>query len=178
MPPPTKSDAAKLFLATQQTNLLIVLGKGGGTQCLPLHVDHRLALCAFHAGHVPEPLDPEDVPKVHSLLRFADRTRAVHNFVVREDEFVRQGKGTVVNERGAKGGQDDGVEADEGFNDLEPEAEPDNAEDSTHGKVQEVVAEIVLLVRHSANAGIWIYRPSHNGRMGLMTRSKSDSATE
>lgn len=69
--------------------------------------------------------------------------------------MISYGKGTVVDEWGTDGCQNERVDADEWFNDFETDAEPDNAEDGADGEVEEVVAEVIGLVGDFADTSVY-----------------------
>ena len=106
--------------------LLIIFGKGGCTQCLFLHINRSLTLCAFNSSHIPKSLHTQNITKVNSSFIFTRGTRTIHNFVTREDEFIRKGNGSIVNERSTEGSQNEWVETDEGFDYFKSKTEPDD----------------------------------------------------
>lgn len=103
---------------------------------------------------ISESLHSKNVSKVNSGFCFAYRARAVHNFVVWEDELISETDGSVVDERCAKGGQDERIEANDGFNHFKSKTEPENSKDGSNRKVQQIVAEVILLVGYSADSSI------------------------
>mmetsp|Transcript_293 Transcript_293/g.532 ORF Transcript_293/g.532 Transcript_293/m.532 type:complete len:133 (+) Transcript_293:115-513(+) len=113
--------------AGEETDVnLIVFGKGGCTERLSLDLNCSLALSAFHTSHISKTFHSKNITKKDPCFCFTGWARTIHNLVIWEDELVSESNGTVVDEGRAKGGQNERVKANNGFDNFEPKTKPEN----------------------------------------------------
>ena len=111
----------------EETDLnLIVFGKGGCTERLSLDLNCSLALSAFHASQISKTFHSKNITKKDPGFCFTDWAWTIHNLVIWEDELISESNGTVVDEGRAKGGQNERVKANNGFDNFEPKTKPEN----------------------------------------------------
>lgn len=115
---------------------------------------------------ITKSLNTKNITKVNSGFSFTDWARAVQYFVIWENKLVSDSDGTIVDKGGTKCCQNNRIEANDRLDEFKSNSKPDNSENCTDWKVQKVVAKVVGLVCHGANASIfWENEKVREGRV-------------
>jgi hypothetical protein len=114
-----------------------------------------------------ESLHPQNVSKVNAIVNFTTRTRTVGNVVSWKQKRVRDKVGSRPDKGRPKKNENDGIDTNNGFNEFKTDSEPYKRKDCKCRKVEQVIAEIIVLKSDSANACInvtlWFGR---DGKLG------------
>ena len=87
-------------------------------------------------GFFLESLNPQDIPKVNSVLRLAGWTWPVYDLVIDEDVFVGDVLTSSEDSRQTDGDEQQGIDTDEGFDDFEANSEPYDEQQCASGEVE------------------------------------------
>ena len=106
------------------STLLLLGNDGASPHGILLHLELNLAVRALGGCYIIEPLYTQNISKVNSLVDPAARAGTVDNLVIGEEEFVGDSKGSLVDGIGSEKEKDEGVETDEGLDDLKSKGKP------------------------------------------------------
>lgn len=81
-------------------------------------------------------LHTKNITKIYPSLRFTRGAWTIHNFIIGKDKLASQRDRSIVNEGCTKSSQNERIETNDGFNDFESKAQPENTEDGAHWKIE------------------------------------------
>mmetsp|Transcript_17016 Transcript_17016/g.46633 ORF Transcript_17016/g.46633 Transcript_17016/m.46633 type:complete len:264 (-) Transcript_17016:485-1276(-) len=138
----------------EQSCVCLCLGNRGRPQSISLHSDLFFAVWTLDLSNIIKPFHTQNIAKIDRVLIVASGAGSANNLGIFKHKVLGKTTATRINHGRSSQKQKQGIDPDDGFNQLVGYPQPQGGNGHTGGKIQEIVLEEIVCHRDFANSSI------------------------